>query len=118
MLKLINEFGPEAVFDPETLRILTAAFDAAWASIEASGTPFSTANYGEAAREIIGKHIIKAAKSGQRDQQQLRDGALLQLARSDLHKASESPVRVAERPIGLPDRYVVTSTQGAANETT
>jgi hypothetical protein len=107
MLKLINELGAEAVFDPETLRILTAAFDAAWASIEATGTPFSDANYAETAREIIGKHIIKAAESGQRDQQQLRDGALLQLARSDLkrrHKSSESPVHDAGRPIGAPAR--------------
>src|SRR5258708_2385397 len=66
MLKLINELGPEAVFDSETLRILTAAFDAAWASIEASGTPLSKADYAEPAREIIGKHIIKAATSAPR----------------------------------------------------
>jgi len=107
MLKLIEELGPEAVFDSETLRILTAAFDAAWASIEASGTPLSKADYAEPAREIIGKHIIKAAKNGQRDQQQLRDGALLELARSDLkrrHKPSESPVHDAGRPIGAPAR--------------
>jgi hypothetical protein len=96
MLNLINELGSEAVFDPETLRVLTAAFDAAWASIEATGTPFSDANYAETAREIIGKHIVQAAKNGERDQQQLCDGALLQLARSDLkrrRKPSESPPR-------------------------
>jgi hypothetical protein len=94
MLKLINELGAEAVFDPETLRILTAAFDTAWASVEASGAPFSEAKYAERAREIIGKHIVQAAKNGERDQQQLCDGALLQLTRSDLkrrHKPSESP---------------------------
>jgi hypothetical protein len=100
MLKLINELGSEAVFDPETLRVLTAAFDAAWASIEATGTPFSLsdANYAETAREIIGKHIVQAAKNGERDQQQLCDGALLQLATSDLkrrRKPSESPPRQA-----------------------
>ena len=96
MLKLINELGSEAAFDPETLRVLTAAFDAAWASVRGSGAPFSEANYAERAREIIGKHIVQAAKNGERDQQQLCDGALLELARSDLkrrHKASKSPRR-------------------------
>jgi hypothetical protein len=88
MLKLINKLGPEAVFDPETLRGLTAAFDAAWAAIEATGAPFSDANYAETAREIIGKYIVQAAKNGERDQQQLCDGALLQLARSDLKKTA------------------------------
>ena len=43
MLKLIKELAPGAVFDPETLGILTAAFDAAWASVEASGAPLSEA---------------------------------------------------------------------------
>jgi hypothetical protein len=52
MLKLINELGPEAVFDPETLRGLTAAFDAAWAAIEATGAPFSDANYAKTASGI------------------------------------------------------------------
>ena len=110
MLTLINELGSEAVFDPETLRVLTAAFDAAWASIEPNGTPFSDAKYAETAREIIGKHIVQAAKNGERDQQQLCDGALLELARSDLkrrHQPPESPphpgmnaerVRASSRP--------------------
>src|SRR5260370_33521617 len=107
MLKLINELGPEAVFDPETLGILTAAFDAAWASMEARGTPLSKVDYAEPAREIIGKHIIKAAKNGQRDQQRLRAGALLEFARSDLkrpHKRSESHGADAGRPTGAPTR--------------
>jgi hypothetical protein len=95
MLKLIKELAPGAVFDPETLGILTAAFDAAWASVEASGAPLSEATYAERAREIIGKHIIQAAKNGERDQQKLCDEALLQLASSDLKsqrrlKASDS----------------------------
>ena len=88
MLKLINELGPEAVFDPETLRILTAAFDAAWASIEATGTPFSDVDYAEPAREIIGRHIIQAAKSGERDQQQLRDGAFLRVGQIGFEKTA------------------------------
>jgi hypothetical protein len=94
MLKLIDELEPKGAFDPETLRILTAAFDAVWASIEASGASFSEAKDAERAREIIGKHIIQAAKNGERDQQKLCDGALLQLARSDLklpHKQAPPP---------------------------
>jgi hypothetical protein len=114
MLKLINELGSEAVFDPETLRVLTAAFDAAWASIEATGTPFSDANHAETAREIIGKHIVQAAKNGERDQQQLCDGALLQLARSDL-KRRRKPSEAPPRPCMNAER-VRASSQPTSNE--
>jgi hypothetical protein len=95
MLKLVTELEPEAVFDPDTLEILTAAFDAAWASVQASGITFLQANGGaERAREIIGRHIIEAAKNGERDRQRLCDEALLQFARSDLegrHKRDVAP---------------------------
>src|SRR5947207_31398 len=89
MLRLIKELGAEAVFDPETLRILAAAFDDAWASVEASGAPLSEAKYAERAREIIGNYIIKAAKDGERDQRRLCDEALLQLTRSGLIKTAK-----------------------------
>jgi len=35
-------------------------------------------------RAILAKHIIAAAKAGERDHSRLRDGALLALARSNL----------------------------------
>ena len=45
---------------------------------------FAAAPYAVGAREILGKYIVQAAKNGERDQQQLCEGALLQLAKSDL----------------------------------
>jgi hypothetical protein len=84
MLRLISELGPEAAFDPDTVRIMAAAFDRAWGTLEAGGAPFSVGDYAERAREILARHIIQSARNGVRDQQQLCDGALLQLTRSDL----------------------------------
>ena len=38
----------------------------------------------ELARSTLAKHIIEAAKQGERDQGRLRDGALVALTRSNL----------------------------------
>ncbi len=84
MLRLISELEPEAAFDPDTIRIMAAAFDRAWGTLEASGAPLSAGDYAERAREILAKQIIQAIRNGKRDQQQLCDEALLQLTRSDL----------------------------------
>lgn len=81
MLTLIAELGAATAFDPDTVRIMGAAFDRAWASVQASGAVLSTDDYTEEAREIIGKYIIEAATAGERDQRTLADGALLQLSR-------------------------------------
>jgi hypothetical protein len=84
--KFINALGEGAVFDPVTLRILIGAFDDAWASLLNSGAPFAAENYAERARAILAKHIIQAAKNGERNQHKLSEGALLQLARTNLNK--------------------------------
>jgi hypothetical protein len=86
MRKFIKAFG--AVFDPPTVRILIGAFDNAWDSLLKSGAPFAAENYAERAREILAKHIIEAAKDGERDQHKLSEGALLRLARTNLNKPS------------------------------
>jgi hypothetical protein len=71
-------------FGPHEIRTLVAALDKAWESIQASGATFSTGAHAESARAILAKHIIDAAKQGERDQQRLRDGALLAWAQSNL----------------------------------
>jgi hypothetical protein len=75
-------------FDPEEVRILVAAFEKAWASVQASGAAFDTGTKAASARAILAKHIIAAAKQGERDQGRLRDGALLAFAQSNLRTAS------------------------------
>jgi hypothetical protein len=74
-------------FDPEEVRILVAAFESAWASVQASGAIFDTGTRTASARAILAKHIIAAAKQGERDQSRLRDGALLAFAQSNLRTA-------------------------------
>jgi hypothetical protein len=71
------------VFDPDDVRILAAAFDSAWQSIEASGANLSDKQI-ELMRANLAKYIIEQARHGERDQRRLRDGALLHLAQSNL----------------------------------
>ena len=66
------------VFDPDDIRILVAAFDKAWETVQASGVTFDT---------VLAKHIIAAAKDGEFDQDRLCDGALLALTQSNLRSA-------------------------------
>ncbi len=67
-----------------------AAFEKAWAAVQASGAIFDT-DTAESARAILAKHIIAAAKQGERDQGRLRDGALLALTQSNLLQSVPRP---------------------------
>ena len=78
-------------FDPDDTRILVAAFDKAWESVQASGAIFDTDTKVESARAILAKHIIEAAKQGEHDQRRLRDGALVALAKSNLRNMPGGP---------------------------
>jgi hypothetical protein len=77
-------------FGPHEIRTLVAALDKAWETIEASGTNVTTGAHAESARAILAKHIIDAAKQGERDQQRLRDGALLAWTQSNLRRMPRS----------------------------
>jgi hypothetical protein len=72
------------LFDPDQVRILVAAFDKAWESVQASGVVFDTDAKTESTWAILAKHIIEAAQQGERDQGRLHDGALVALAQSNL----------------------------------
>jgi hypothetical protein len=72
------------VFGPDDVRILVAAFDAAWRSLLASGITFESDRESKAVCDTLAKHIIEQARYGERDQRRLRDGALLQYAKSKL----------------------------------
>jgi hypothetical protein len=60
MLHLINKHVEGGVFQPEEVRILVAAFDAAWESVQSSGAQLSDDQI-EEARNLIAKIIIEAA---------------------------------------------------------
>ncbi len=90
MREFIKESGAERIFDPVTLKVLVGAFDDAWKSLQTSGAPFAAENYTATARNVLARHIIEAAKSGERDRHRLSEGALLQLARTKLRSGRRS----------------------------
>jgi hypothetical protein len=79
------------VFDPDDIRILVGAFDKAWEAVQASGEVFDSKARVNTARAILAKHIIAAAKDGERDEGRLRDGALVALAQSNVRSATRPP---------------------------
>lgn len=83
MLKRLKEDGG-AAFDPEAVRILVAAFDDAWRSVQDSGITFTSDLQADATREILALCIIDMARRGERDVHRLREYALLHLTKSNL----------------------------------
>jgi hypothetical protein len=79
--------GFDRVFDAEDMQILGAAFDSAWEAVRASGVRYPEDKV-KLVRAILAKHIIAAAKDGERDHSRLRDGALLALAQSNQLRTS------------------------------
>jgi hypothetical protein len=84
MREFIKDSGAEAIFDAATREVLIGAFDDAWRSLQTSGAPFAGENYTATARKVLARHILEAAKTGERDRHRLSEGALLQLARTKL----------------------------------
>ena len=67
---------PAIVFDPETVKIVSGAFDDAWKKIQQSGSEFAKPAYANAMREEIAKHIIDVAGRGEMDQRRLSEDAV------------------------------------------
>ena len=88
----IEKLAP-GVFDPEDLKILTHAFDDAWARAQASKAGYVAEQYESAGRAILAKHIINAAKAGERDPRWLADSALLYLSQQKLRRAPGNDAR-------------------------
>jgi hypothetical protein len=86
MLKRLKEDGG-AAFDPEAVRILVAAFDDAWKSVQGSGITFTSDLQADATREILALCIIDMARRGERDVRRLCENALLHLAKSNLRSS-------------------------------
>jgi hypothetical protein len=91
-------------FGPHEIRTLVAALDKAWESVQASGVKFDTGAQAESARAILAKHIIEAAKQGERDQGRLRDGALVAWAQSNLRSAVSRPLTKGRPSLSGPYR--------------
>jgi hypothetical protein len=70
-------------FDPDTVKIMTSAFEAAWHKIQSSDKTLSTGGNPVAIREFLAKRIIEMAKQGERNQERLGADALAHLANSN-----------------------------------
>jgi hypothetical protein len=75
MLQLIKKHIERGVFSPEDVRILVAAFDAAWQYVQSSGGHRSALQT-EEARNLIAKVILEAACQGERNERHLTECAL------------------------------------------
>jgi hypothetical protein len=89
MRGFINRYA-DGVFDPADISMLVHAFEDAWRRVEASNAPYGSDEYALAGRTIIAKHIIRAAKGGERDPRWLADSALLYLSRQKLSRTPPS----------------------------
>jgi len=76
MIEYLTEIS--GMFDPGEIKLLAAALDKAWATVQASGGYAGGSD--EKARAILAKHIIEKAQAGERDQTRLCDGAVEHLA--------------------------------------
>jgi len=71
----------DSAFDPATIKILVAALDAAWSTIQRSGSPLAAEDQAASTRERLAKRIVGTARNGERDRQRLVDDALADVAR-------------------------------------
>ena len=69
-------------FDPQTTKILTAAFDTAWQILKTSGNVLAADFRATSTRELLAKRIIETGSQGERNPLRLAEDALAFLANS------------------------------------
>jgi hypothetical protein len=74
-------FARRRAFDPETLRIMGSAFEAAWSELIASGSVLAAPFRAEHTRKTLALRIIARAQLGEREVASLRDHALADIKR-------------------------------------
>ncbi len=82
-------------FDPDAIRVLADAFDAAWRSLQTYGRYFTSRGQAEATREKLALRIIEMAKHGERDLDRLRDGGPSIIWRERLRSGEGAVTRVS-----------------------
>jgi hypothetical protein len=75
----IVPFLREDAFDPTVVATLAAAFDAAWETVQKSGSPLADEAQATTTRERLAKRIIEMGRQGERDHHRLVAGALAYL---------------------------------------
>jgi hypothetical protein len=71
-----HKFVPsDTSFDPETVNLLSDAFEQAWHKVRTSGNRLARPGYARMMREVMAKHIFNLAEHGERDESKLSDSA-------------------------------------------
>ena len=70
----LTPYLPPETFDPETIRVLQAAFEDAWQSLTEAGADVGP--HADSTRATLAQGIVLAAQLGERDQWKLRNAAL------------------------------------------
>ena len=66
----------ELSFDPETIDLLSGAFENAWQRVQTSGHRLAQPGYANVMREVMAKHIINLSRHGERDEVTLSESAV------------------------------------------
>jgi hypothetical protein len=74
-LTATNSFFPNVSFDPETVNLLSDAFETAWQRVQTSGNRLARPGYAKVMREVMARQIINLAQHGERDETELSDSA-------------------------------------------
>jgi|GEM_PF-939559 len=69
----------QGAFDPESIRVLETAFQAAWKTVNSSGCDLAVEGRAAATREVLAERIIEMAERGVRDPRRLVEHALAHL---------------------------------------
>jgi hypothetical protein len=73
MAQDIKFVSSHASFDPETVNLLSDAFEGAWQRVQTSGNRLARPGYANVMREVMAKHIVHLAEHGVRDESALSD---------------------------------------------
>jgi hypothetical protein len=79
-MPIVQRLRSEGFFDPEATKILTAAFDTAWQTLQTSGNVLAADYRSVATRELLAQRIIERARQDEKDPIRLVDDALAYLA--------------------------------------
>jgi hypothetical protein len=75
MAEDIKFIPSDASFDPETVNLLSDAFEHTWHKVQTSGNRLARPGYASMTREVMAKHIFNLAEHGERDESKLSTSA-------------------------------------------
>ena len=89
MHPLVEIYAHAGVFDPEQVRIVTAAFDQTWQAVQDTGTPFASDGVAEATGDVVALRIIAMARLGEINCDCIRESVLRYLG--EMKQAATQP---------------------------